>query len=156
VKHFLILLAVVFSLNSLAVVDFAEAQLQISKDSNGKRQIEIEYNQEREYLRVEYKVEWFNYDAETHQSGFHLSRSYRMFIDNPELRGCRVLDFGGILYAPNSKKESRVYFVLEGDRCQSYIKTFEKTWDPSLSYYGVPFLTPVKDSVNALKLMFLF
>ena len=152
-KNIVIYAILLLSKPVLANVDYVEAQLNIAKDAEGRFTREIMYSEANNSLYIRFELEWVNYDSEWHQTGFHLSRSYRGYVDEPYLYDCAVDDYGGILYDPEAGKKSYVYFHLRGEGCNASIPLFETTL-PSFSFYGVPFLHPVGDSANSLKLTF--
>ena len=146
-------LVLLFSTFSWAVVDHVEVQLQIAKHQDGTKKIEVNFDEHHKWHYLKFEVDWFNYAKDLHETGFHLTRAYRGYIDFPDMYDCRAVDFGGILYSPQRVEKSYVYFRLSGDGCLRVIDNLKEV-DPSLAYYGVPFLQPYNETVNALRLTF--
>ena len=142
-----------FSITAFSSSPFVEVQLKISKDQAGQPSYQVQYSKTHKSLMLHYDVEWVNYDKEEHKTGFHLSRSYRVYIDKPEHLGCRIVDRGGILYRPSKAEKSYIYFYLEGEDCEAAAEKF-KTLEPVFSYYGVKFAYPIKGTTQAVRVSF--
>ncbi|MCB0389676.1 MAG: hypothetical protein KDD58_00225 [Bdellovibrionales bacterium] len=137
-----------------ANVDFVEAQLSIARNSSGDQLREIIYFPDTKIYKVEYQVEWINYDPQWHQTGFWLGRSYTAYVDFPDLYDCRLEGFGGVLHSPSDLQGIRnVTLYFGGEGCVDSLKLLDKVL-PTLSFYGVPFLEPIKESTNVLKIIF--